>query len=195
MINIETSPTLLAKLQDKHNSEARERFIDVYGRIIEGLAVHFGARGKDVQEITSEVILRILQKIFQYKPEKGKFRAWLTAVIHNAWEDFRRQTRRAQSVGGSDWIARIHELPAQQEFEKRIDEGSILYLFCCAIDEVKRIVTAVQWACFAGFFIDEKSSAELAKELGISVASVFQNNKRVKDQLLAIFTRLKNENT
>lgn len=194
MIQIETSLTLLQQLQDKHNAQARERFVEVYGRLIEGLAVYFGARGDEVKEITDEVVLRILKYIFTYKPEKGSFRAWLKSVTNNAWRDFVKHARRGQSVGGTDWVEIIRAIPAQQEFEKRMDEGSLLYLLDCAMDEVKQNVSKVQWNCFHAFHIEGLTGEQVADKVSIHRDSVYQNNKSVKDMLKVVFERMQNEN-
>ena len=69
-------------------------------------------RADCAEDLTQDVLLLLSQRLphYHHEPERGRFRSWLQAVVHNVVTDFwRRQRRRPEcvGVGGSAFLDRL----------------------------------------------------------------------------------------
>src|SRR5262249_2916572 len=90
-----------------------------------------------------------------------------------------------RGVGGSD--ARAHlaglEMPGDLDDLAEAIEGQTDPDLEAAVQRVKARVAAVTWQAFWAQVVDGQSAAEVAQQLGIGVASVYQARYRVSHLL------------
>jgi len=100
-----TQATLLERLRDGSAAMAWEEFFQRYGGAVYGLARSCGCGGHSAEEVVQEVMLAVFAQrdVFQYDPDRGRFRDWLAAVVRNAVATRRRQpAERVRAEGGPD---------------------------------------------------------------------------------------------
>ncbi len=92
-----TRPSLLVRLRDERDHEARARFVEVYGPLIYGFARRQGLQDADAADLIQDS-LRVVAgavKGLEYDPARGSFRAWLFTVVRNQLLRFRSRQNRA----------------------------------------------------------------------------------------------------
>src|SRR5215470_12991345 len=89
-------------------AEFHTRYRDVILRWCRGR----GVPPSCVEDLTQEVLLLLSQRLplYHHEPERGRFRSWLQAVVHNVVTDFWRRQRRLPecvSVGDASLLERL----------------------------------------------------------------------------------------
>jgi RNA polymerase sigma-70 factor (ECF subfamily) len=86
-----TPASLLERLRQPGERQARDRFVDLYTPLIYFWACRMGLQADDAADLVQEVFIVLLRKMaeFRYDPRRS-FRAWLRTVVVNKWHDIRR---------------------------------------------------------------------------------------------------------
>ena len=122
----QTRASLLARLHQSGtaNDDAWREFVDVYGRQIYKWCRHWQLQDADAEEVTQQVMLRLLSKMkdFVYDPGRS-FRAWLKTVTHHAWHDLvvSRQRQPASGAGSQVW-EQLLTVPAGEDLVHRLEQ-------------------------------------------------------------------------
>jgi RNA polymerase sigma factor (sigma-70 family) len=181
-----TSPTLLRDLKNFARSGAWRLFLAKYQPRIAAWCRGLGVT--DVDEVTSEVLLRITERIrtFIYDSER-RFRSYLRAIVVNVVRDsFTKKQRRPgdfaaggsavldalKQVEGRDGLAEwMEQLEAELKPEQQLAER--------AAAVVKEQVGARNWDAFRLTAVEKQKGADVAARLEMSVAAVHQAKHRV----------------
>jgi RNA polymerase sigma factor (sigma-70 family) len=139
------------------------------------------------EDLTQEVLLLLAQRLphYHHDPERGRFRSWLQAVVHNVVTDFwRRQRRRPEcvGVGGSSFLERLVGVRSPEDAEE--PAGSSEGRAAEILERVRGRLKETTWQAFYQSMVEERPAAEVAAGLKLSVASVYKANYRVKQMLL-----------
>src|SRR5262245_2912712 len=184
-----THLSLLAALKDDHQREAAwEQFWKRYRETIFRWCIRRGLQAADAEDVTQSVLTNLSQSLprYQHDPSKGRFRSWLQAVVNNAIRDLERAARRRpgdQGVGGSNFNERLLQVEALDDLARAIEgqgteRGNEPDLEA-AVKRAKARVEEVTWKAFWRHVVDEQPAREVAQEIGLSVASVYQAKYRV----------------
>src|SRR6516162_4533468 len=84
-----TSAWLIARLRDPQDNPAWNVFWQRYQPRIRGWAISCGLSNDEVEEITSQVLAKLVEKMpeFDYDARQS-FRGWLRMVVQNVVRDF-----------------------------------------------------------------------------------------------------------
>lgn len=192
-----TRVTLLQKLSDRDNDDAWRDFVAYYRGFIYGLIRRMGLSHSDADEVVQLVLLKSWNKLpdFCYDPARGKFRGWLGRVTGNTAKNYLRDsTGRYVALENEDGIA-VNEkefFSSESEIDRLAEEEWREYLpklawknICGEFgDNVRRVYQLLH---------DEKTTEEIAAEVGIAVSSVYVYKKRIQDKLSAEIRRLERE--
>lgn len=178
-----TSPTLLALLKGAGSEEAWGRFVRLYQPLLDARCRAAGLQPADCDEVAARVLAKLVTALrsFEYDPAR-RFRGYLRTVVATALADFwAERIRRPGTVGsgGADPLADVPD-PLQQlpdELDGRIHDD--LRRARQAIDRVQGAVSAAHWQAYWRTAVDRRPAADVAAELGLTVAAVYMAKSRV----------------
>ena len=187
-----TRVTLLQKLCGGANSEAWRTFLTRYQPLIYGRCRAAGLQHHDAEDLTSVVLMKLLKvlPLFTYDPTK-KFRAWLATIVRHAAQDFwDSQRRRPEAAGSGDpaMLALLREHPDPTLVDALTTElnqlvGADLEIAYTIQERVRRRVAPQTWEAFRQTELEGRLPAEVAEELGISLATLYVYRNRIKKNL------------
>ena len=81
----ETSATLLQRLNDRSDSVAWRRLVDLYTPLINAWLRRQGVSAEDAEDLTQEVLGIVVREVsrFQHNGRAGAFRTWLRTITIN----------------------------------------------------------------------------------------------------------------
>jgi RNA polymerase sigma-70 factor (ECF subfamily) len=189
MIIPSTHLSLLLCLQvGAKNNEGWKTFHARYHSVILTWCLRRGLPSAWAEDLTQEIWLKLLREIHTYDPAKGRLRSWLKAVVNNTLTDYwRRQGGKPDrtGVGGSAFLRRLADIADPQAadelssaIERRVNNS--------AAEVLKRVrdrLHETTWQAFYQTLVERRPAKDVARELGISVASVYKDTYRVKRML------------
>lgn len=144
-----------------------------------------GVSESDAADVTQDVFHAVARSIDGFRDDEpgSTFRGWLYAIARNKLLDhFRRRGAERAAVGGTDALKQIQELPATPpEGEEAEAEQSELARRALAL--LQSDFQPATWQAFWGTAVDNRPAAEVAAELGISLAAVYKAKSRVLARL------------
>jgi RNA polymerase sigma-70 factor (ECF subfamily) len=134
-----------------------------------------------------EILLAVVQSLpaFSHSGRIGAFRGWLRTIAHNRACDFwKSRGRRMQAAGGSGVVETLAQLedPAS-ELNRLWDEEHDRYVLRCLLELMELEFEPATVRAFRRVVLDQAESADVAKELGISVGAVYAAKSRVLGRL------------
>jgi RNA polymerase sigma-70 factor (ECF subfamily) len=143
------------------------------------------------EDLTQEILIKLLDALprHEHDPDRGRFRSWLKTVVHNVLTDQGRRRRRQLEfggVGGSTALERLSDLPGPEavaELSVAVDRRSAAWK-AELLDRVRARVEPTSWAAFWQRMIERRPAAEVAIELGLSVAAVYKAADRIKRMVI-----------
>jgi RNA polymerase sigma-70 factor (ECF subfamily) len=178
VLPMNTPPSLLMRLRQPTEQAAWGEFIQLYTPLLYYWTRRLGLHEQDADDLVQEVFLILIRKLpdFTYDPRKS-FRSWLRTVLMNRWH---RNQRRG------DARLRVTHL------EELVDPDSAIALeeadYCkYLVGQALRIMQAefepTTWKACWEYVGQDRPAAEVAAELGVSVAVVYSAKCRVLRRL------------
>ncbi len=181
----DTSITLMMRLrQAPADRQAWDEFVRCYQPMIRDWCLRWASRPDDAEDVAQEVMLKLLaaMKTFHYDPGRS-FRAWLKTVTQNAWTDFVRSRRHESTEDPDRFQAILDSRAALDDLRGRMEDAFDRELLDLAMRRVQKRVKPANWRAFQLTAIEERTGADAARELGMSVARVFIAKHRVEKML------------
>lgn len=183
----DTRASLIVRLADAQNTQAWDEFARLYQPVVYRLALRRGFQHADAEELVQEVMLAVARAIEGWVPDedRGRFRDWLHRIARNLMVNF--LTRRKHQVWGTGKSDVQRMLEAKSGAEAAIThmfetefrrEG-----FRWAARRVQQEVKQSTWQAFWMSAIDDVPINEVARQLGMSVGSVYIARSRVMARL------------
>ncbi len=183
-----TSITLLERLRRPDDEQAWARFVELYAPLLFYWARRTGLHETDAADLVQDVLLLLLEKLptFDYDATKT-FRGWLRTVTLNKW---RERGRRQKGQPDAATEAILDQLPAPEASEQFWEVEYRQQLVARALRMMQATFQPQSWNACWQMVVMERPAAEVAANLGISVASAYTAKCRVLKRLREELTGL-----
>jgi RNA polymerase sigma-70 factor (ECF subfamily) len=183
---IPTRDSLLSRLKDWGDNASWHDFFNTYWRLVYGVALKAGLSDQEAQEVVQETVITVARRIpeFKYDPSVCSFKTWLLNLTRWRIVD---QLRKRKSEGRrapaaetthTTVIERIAD-PAGVDLEAVWDAEWEQYLLDNAIARIKRKVSPEQYQMFDLAVFRRWPVKKVARELGVSLGTVYLARHRV----------------
>jgi RNA polymerase sigma-70 factor, ECF subfamily len=183
----QTSATLLERLNDRSDSVAWQRLVDLYSPLINTWLRRHGVSPDDADDLSQEVLEVVVREIsrFQHNGRVGAFRAWLRTITINCLRQSLRSRRlRSHATGSPDVAAMLDQLedPAS-DLSRRWGLEHDEHVLKRLLELIEPDFRPATWQAFRRKVIDGAAAETVAAELGVSVNAVLIAKSRVLSQL------------
>lgn len=187
----ETSASLLSGLRKSAQHGAYqsswERFVDQYTPIIYGWCRNVGLNHQDTEEITQQLMCRLVRalKSYEYDPQQ-RFRNWLFVctrnVIYQFWKD-----KAKHKIDPAEDVSHVRQSQSlvdylNEHFDREFEAAARL--------RVQQQVGERDWKLFLALTESSQAPAEIAAELKLTVNNVYKIKSRVVAALQSEVSRL-----
>ncbi|XZE54544.1 RNA polymerase sigma factor [Planctomycetaceae bacterium SH139] len=161
------------------------RLVTTFGPIVYRWCRASGVKECDAPDVVQEVFAAVARGITSFQREKtqGSFRSWLATITRNKVRDhYRDLAKRQQAEGGTEALVQL------QQFAEDLDsticpKGVETPLIREVLRQVEAEFEPSTWHAFWLTTIETRKASEVAGELGITAASVYQAKSRVLRRL------------
>lgn len=164
---------------------AWQRLVEVFGPVVYRWCRASNVPERDAADVVQDVFATVAKGLenFQRQKESGSFRSWLATITRSRTIDYFRQAAgREAATGGTDALQALHQ-HAEQLDSTVTTEGVEGILSRRLLQTVEAEFESVTWQAFWSTTIDHQKAGDVAEELGISRASVYQAKSRVLKRL------------
>jgi len=181
-----THITLLQRLASGRDADPGSwaDFCGRYGDLIRGYARRRGLQPADCDDVVQDVLMALTRTLpgFEYDPRKGRFRAYLHAMVCHAIHrrSFQKRGEKPLAEGAASFLSDGADGDEPWETEWRQHH---LRLAMCTIDSE---FNATDRAAFEGYAIEGREAGAVAEELELSVGQVYQAKSRILRRLAQV---------
>lgn len=200
-----TRESLLQGLQT--GDEGRwDEFYQLYGSVIRSFALKAGLTETEANEVMQETCIGLAKNVgeFHYDPAKCRFKTWLLNLapwrVKNQFAKRQRWDERVHgrpnpAADNPDHTATIESVadPNAQNLDALWDEEWRGSLLKTALEKVRVKFSATQFQIFDLNVLKEWPARDVAKSLGLNIASVYLAKHRVSAALKKEIARLELE--
>lgn len=157
--------------------------MELYAPLIFDWGRRAGLSETDAADLSQDVLIHLLAELprFDYSPERGHFRGWLRTVTVNKCRERQRRRNLAVGVGGDDGgLSQFEDSDAGTAFWEREYQQQLV---ARALQLMQTDFDTPIWQAAWKQIVEDQKPADVASELGLSLASVYQARSRVLRQL------------
>ena len=165
--------------------DAWTRLVEVFGPIVYRWCRKSGLSGHDAADVVQDVFASVARGIvaFHRSQDDHSFRNWLATITRNRVRDFwRRSAKQPDAAGGTE--ALLHLQNVADPLEATLDatfsaadlDGEISRRM---LDLVRSEFEEKSWLAFHMTAVEGRLAADVAAELGLTVAAVYQAKSRI----------------
>ncbi len=176
-----TSISLLERLRQRRDESAWETFVQLYTPLLCCWVRRLGIEGQDAADLVQDIFTILVHKLpeFSYDPSK-RFRGWLWKVTLNCCR--KRQSRQQVPVqpGQPEMVAQATTPDVAEEVA---DEEYRQYLTRRAMELMQAEFQPATWKAFWECVVNQRPTAAVAAELGMTENAVYLAKGRVLSRL------------
>lgn len=175
------STTLLARVRLR-DADAWRRFVHLYGPVIYRWAKRSRLQASDAADVAQDVLLAVAEGIDRFHQDRpgDSFLGWLWGVTRNKIRDHFRHAAHGQGVGGEGALAELQQVAVWQEEEAEPEASALISEVAHrALQLIRDEFEPRTWGIFLRCAVGGDSAADVAADLGLSVAAVYKAKSRV----------------
>jgi RNA polymerase sigma-70 factor (ECF subfamily) len=183
-VNEKTRQSLLLRARTGQE-EAWKDLTDLYRPLIIGWLNRQGVPAVDLDDLSQDVLLSVVRHLprFEHSGRRGAFRSWLRTIVCSRATDYWRAAG-GPAGGGSGAAAALQQIAdLDSDLNRQWDEEHDRYVLGCLLDLVEEEFEPTTLRAFRRLALDGASGAEVAGELGLSVAAVYVAKSRVLQRI------------
>lgn len=194
MTQPETRASLILQLTGPRREPAWAEFVASYEPFLMRLVQRRGVPARHAADVTQQIFLAIAHSVSGWqddgKPES--FRRWLNRVAQNVVIRFMtRERKQPGGTGGSDLIEFLESVPTEPDRQLVADYERELIVW--AAEQVRGDFRESSWQAFCETVIEARDIGEVARELGVSVGSVYMSRSRIMARIQKILRQVTTE--
>jgi RNA polymerase sigma-70 factor (ECF subfamily) len=178
----ENRQSLLFRAQSGE-ADAWKDLTDLYRPLIIGWLNRQGVPAIDLEDLSQDVLLSVVKHLptFEHSGHRGAFRSWLRTIVCSRTNNYWRATEvSTQASGGSGATAALQQIAdPDSDLNRQWDQEHDRYVIHCLLDLIEAEFEPATRRAFRRLALDGASGAEVAEELGMSVAAVYVAKSRV----------------
>jgi RNA polymerase sigma-70 factor, ECF subfamily len=183
----QTSATLLQRLNNRSDSVAWQRLVDLYSPLINSWLRRQGVSTEDAEDLTQEVLGIVVREVsqFQHNGRAGAFRTWLRTITINCLrQSWRSRCVRPHTTRLPNLDSALDQLedPAS-DLSRRWDREHDEFVLHRLLDLIEPEFRPATWQAFRRQVIDGAPAEMVAAELGLTVNAVLIAKSRVLSHL------------
>jgi RNA polymerase sigma-70 factor, ECF subfamily len=178
---------LLQRLNDRSDSVAWQRLVDLYNPLVNSWLRRQGVSAEDAEDLSQEVLGIVVREVsqFQHNGRAGAFRTWLRTITINCLrQSWRSRSIRPQTTRLPDVDAALDQLedPAS-DLSRRWDREHDEFVLHRLLDLIEPEFRPATWQAFRRQVIDGAPAEIVAAELGLTANAVLIAKSRVLSHL------------
>ena len=181
--NESTRSSVIRAVADTQNEAAWQRLFDLYAGFVFSIARSKGLNDADADDIVQTVFADLARNLptFEYDRAKGRFRSYLSGLVHWRVNDRLRSGKRDAELKSAFWDEAKSAASAEDEdFEAREWQQAALEE---ALRRIKPEVRPEHYAAFVASAVEGQDTDVVTKLYGISRDSLYQIRKRLTVKL------------
>jgi RNA polymerase sigma-70 factor (ECF subfamily) len=182
----ETRQSLLLRAQTGE-ADAWKDLTDLYRPLIIRWLNRQGVPAVAVDDLSQDVLLSVVKHLpsFDHSGHRGAFRSWLRTIVCSRTTDYWRASgARARTSGGGGAVDALEQIAdPDSDLNRQWDEEHDRYVLGCLLDAVEEEFEPATLRAFRRLALDGAGGAEVAEELGMSVAAVYRAKSRVLQRI------------
>lgn len=182
----ETSPSLLERARSD-NPDAWKSLVRIYGPLVYGWSRRAGLQPSDASDVVQEVFAAVAKGLGRFRKDSpdDSFKGWVWTICRNKIRDhFRNVVDHPVGDGGTSAHLRIQGTPDLLHGGDSDSGRSDLQLIQMnALLESRALFEPNVWQAFWRVTVENRTPAEVARELGLTVWAVYKARSRVLQRL------------
>jgi RNA polymerase sigma-70 factor (ECF subfamily) len=177
--------TLLERARG-NEADAWARIVALYGPLVHTWGRRAGLGAEDADDVAQEVFASAAAHLTGFRRDRDgdTFRGWLRVITRNAvLAHLRKGAGKPRAEGGSEAQHRLQEMAAPLESSQEEEAADVDGLYRRAVEQVRGEFEAATWQAFWLTVVEERSTAAVAAETGVTAAAVRQARSRVLRRL------------
>jgi RNA polymerase sigma-70 factor (ECF subfamily) len=174
-----TPVSLLERLREPSDRGAWARFVELYTPLLYYWSREMGLREPDAADLVQDVFALLWVKLPEFRYDPGKsFRSWLRTVTRNKWRERARKDRLRPDAAAeplSDMAGPESPDLWEAEYHRHVVRK--------ALELMQNEFEATTWKACWEVVAHDRSAADVAAELGLSVGAVRAAKFRVLARL------------
>jgi len=182
----ETRHSLLIRAQTGEE-DAWKDLTDLYRPLVIGWLNRQGVPAVDLDDLSQDVMLSVVKHLpsFEHSGNRGAFRSWLRTIVCSRTTDYWRAVSASTAAsGGSGATAALQQIAdPDSDLNRQWDEEHDRYVINCLLKLVEEEFEPTTLRAFRKLALEGASGAEVAQELGLSIAAVYMAKSRVLQRI------------
>ena len=181
--NESTRSSVIRAVADPENEAAWQRLFDLYAGFVFSIARSKGLNDADADDIVQTVFADLARNLptFKYDRAKGRFRSYLSGLVHWRVNDRLRSGKRDAELKSAFWDeAKSASTAEDEDFEEREWQQAAMEE---TLRRIKPEVRPEHYAAFVASAVEGQDTDIVTKLYGISRDSLYQIRKRLTVKL------------